>query len=151
MDRIRITKKFIKKTFNNTSKGLKFKTFGSSMWPLIETGDEIEVIYKDISRLNKGDIIVIENNGKYISHRIIQTQPIFKIKGDNTQKCDRLKINENNYMGTVISIHKKRFNLTLNSKHLRIYYFIFKIFGKNIKYANILRNFILKRKNGKNN
>jgi hypothetical protein len=145
LDRISIKKKVIKAFYNKTTEGLIFKTFGSSMWPLIETDDELEVVYEKLENLKKGDIILINSNNKFIAHRIISLNPIIT-KGDNSKEADSFKINNDTYLGIVISIKKTRFNIKLRQNILKKYYYCFKIFGSNIKYLDFLRKQWIKRK-----
>jgi len=138
--------KIIKEFYNETNTGLLFQTSGTSMWPLIETNDRIEIIYRDLNKLKIGDIILTNSNNELIAHRIKSIKPQIITKGDNSLKDDIFIVNENTYLGVLISIEKTRFKLKLKKKILKKYYQVFKILGYNIKYLDFLRKLWLKGK-----
>lgn len=74
-----------------------------SMEPAIKTGSVVFVNEKaDYNELEPGDIIVFENGGTKVTHRILSIQADgIETKGDNNNTTDGITTTKNNFTGKV--------------------------------------------------
>lgn len=82
-----------------------------SMNPVYYRGDAIIYQKVEVNNIKKNDILVFENNGSVITHRVINIiyedgKIYFQTKGDNNEKKDDLLINETSVLGIVKYIVK---------------------------------------------
>lgn len=89
-----------------------FNIVSESMEPTFNVNDLVVVKKVDTSELNDGDIITFENDGKVISHRILQISKNrngvkIQTKGDNNEVQDPYELTAEQVYGKVIfSIEK---------------------------------------------
>lgn len=84
-----------------------FNIVSESMEPILDKNDLVFVKKCDASQLKKGDIITFKQDGRVISHRIIDIKRQsgiikFETKGDNNEIADPDKISEEQIYGKVV-------------------------------------------------
>lgn len=89
-----------------------FNIVSESMQPELDVNDVVVVQKCDVSQLRKGDIITFKQDGKIISHRILNITKEkgtirFETKGDNNQIPDSGKIEAGQIYGKVLFKIKK--------------------------------------------
>ena len=89
-----------------------FNIVSESMEPILDKNDLVFVKKCDVSELKEGDIITFEQDGRIISHRIIdiinRNEIIkFETKGDNNDIADPDKVSEEQIYGKVLYRVKK--------------------------------------------
>jgi signal peptidase I len=101
---------------------IRVKARGSSMVPLIHTGDVLFVEPVKLEQLKVGDIIVFDNNSvSYVAHRIIKkNDSTVTTKGDNQFHFDRPIPNEH-VRGKITQIENKQKQLKLDRWPCRVY------------------------------
>jgi len=89
-----------------------FNIVSESMEPTLDKNDVVFVKKCNVSKLKKGDIITFEQDGRVISHRIIDIIKQngilkFETKGDNNKIADPDKVSEEQVYGKVLCRVKK--------------------------------------------
>ena len=89
---------------------VRVKLGGSSMFPLLRPGDVAKIKLVPLSELNVGQVIVFENSGKWIAHRLVSIggkggQIQLLAQGDSVRKADP-SILENHYLGLIESFSR---------------------------------------------
>lgn len=92
---------------------LCFKALGSSMLPLIRSGDLVTIVPFNLDELSIGDIVFFEKEGNFYLHRFLKRNNKNEIitKGDNLPNFDA-PVNSENILGKLTSI--KRGNQVIN-------------------------------------
>ena len=86
---------------------VRFKLGGNSMFPFLKNGDVAVVGQLPINQIKRGQIVVFEQQDRWIAHRVvkIEVQPNGKLqfvtRGDSARRSD-LPFNENGYLGAVL-------------------------------------------------
>lgn len=84
-------------------KTFSIKSFGNSMWPLLQDGDIVNVQKKNFSNITINDIICLKSGKKVYTHRVVYKSIKHVItKGDNNATIDK-RVFQRNYLGTVTS------------------------------------------------
>lgn len=69
----------------------RFKALGHSMYPTIRNGEMIHVAPLGRHQLRRGDIVLVQQNGKIRAHRIIQIKGEWLItRGDSSPQADNM-------------------------------------------------------------
>lgn len=104
--------------------GLRFRAYGSSMYPTIRNDELITVVPTEPHEIKQGDIILYRTQfGSFMAHRVISMSQSaggmrFITRGDAATDCDR-PVGAGQVLGKVISVERKgtQRNLTgLNSR-----------------------------------
>lgn len=120
-------------------KNLKYiKTFGSSMLPLLQDGDIVYFHKISLSSIKTFDIVLVNKNKKYVTHRVIyKTQKYLITKGDSNNYSDG-KILPQQIVGIVYQIRRRKqifpvetLSLMQNGSYLQEIEKITKLFHKN--------------------
>ncbi len=89
----------------NKSGTVTIRSNGWSMFPAILKGDLLTIIPK--TRPEVGDLVVFEQNGQWICHRLIRIEKdVYRTRGDNTTRPDT-PIKEDNVLGIVSEILRR--------------------------------------------
>ena len=88
----------------------RFRALGSSMSPIIRSGDLVTIVQFEASDLALGDVILFRNNGKFFLHRIIKKYFInnstkFITKGDFLTTSDPC-IESEQILGKLITLER---------------------------------------------
>lgn len=83
-----------------------FNIVSESMEPTFKVNDLVVVKKVSVFDLQKGDIITFENEGRIISHRILEIKEnkgevVFQTKGDNNEIPDPYELNTQQILGKV--------------------------------------------------
>jgi len=98
-----------------SGKALRIQVTGSSMRPLIHSGDRVSIRRVPISTLHRGDIVwFINTDGKVMAHRILSKQTrtgkvYFHTKGDAQMEYDPWAPAEK-ILGKIYQVEKNRAN-----------------------------------------
>ncbi|MFC2061728.1 S26 family signal peptidase [Elusimicrobiota bacterium] len=89
---------------------VKFTVLSGSMKYLLQPGDVISV--KRGKKISKNDIVVINDNNKFITHRIVQKRRnrsgyFYRLRGDFNLKSDDVLYREKDIFGSVCQIRRK--------------------------------------------
>ena len=107
---------------------------GSSMKPLILTGDRVRIKKTNYLKLKLNDILVIYLKNKIVAHRLIYKTPNFYItKGDNNIKSDG-KIFSKQLIGRVHQLNRKHNKIELDN----LYFFQSSVYFQEIVKINKL-------------
>jgi signal peptidase I len=94
----------------------KVKTFGSSMYPLLRSGDIVYYEKISFSEIEQNDILVIKKQDSYITHRVVyRTKSLVITKGDSNPSPDE-PAESKDIIGKVYKI--KRGHEMLELEHL---------------------------------
>lgn len=94
--------------------GLRFQALGSSMLPLIRSGNVIQVEPVDVTSLRPGDIIFYRSFGNsQKAHRLISKQPVrgrmmFFTKGDSFPRRAVEQVEPEQVLGRVVAVEWRR-------------------------------------------
>jgi hypothetical protein len=94
-----------------------FEATGYSMWPFLVPGDKIIAKIIAIDNLKSGDIILHNEEGQVICHRLIKKTKIddkysLYVRGDNS--CSIERIPQKDYCGKVIGVLRKNRMISLS-------------------------------------
>ncbi len=115
---------------------IKIKSSGKSMFPLIFSGDTIEVdTYFNFTNITVGDIVVFSLAGKLVAHRVVKKMIskstfCFKTKGDYNSFVDYDLLTINNYIGKAIQVVNIQNNYKLQSQRFRLFNFLFLFYSR---------------------
>jgi len=85
---------------------IQFRVVSNSMAPIIEVGDSVLVNISEFDAIKRGDIIVIQREDDFLTHRAIKLKDGgWLTKGDNSVFFDPLSKAEN-IIGYVVSVEK---------------------------------------------
>ena len=101
------------------SNKLRFRALGSSMFPIIRSGDLVTIKPFETTNLVLGDIILFKNNDKFFLHRIIKkinsnNSLIFITKGDFLSSSDPY-IDSEQVLGKLITLERDKRVINFNS------------------------------------
>ncbi len=103
----------------------KIRTFGDSMHPLMKDQDIVHYRPIAFKEIRTGDVIVVQKNNIFITHRVIYKKSTSLItKGDSNPKPDELSY-EKDIVGKVYMIERKRKKVKIEELYLMqstIYY-----------------------------
>lgn len=96
----------------------KIKTFGHSMEPLLHDGDVVNIKKIDFPRLKINDIVSINKNYRFFTHRVVfKNQKYIITKGDNNNLYDG-KIYSKNVIGIVNKVQRNTQIIDIESLYL---------------------------------
>lgn len=104
------------------------KSYGRSMTPLINPGDNLFIKKVKKEDISIGDIVVFYNEKKCISHRVLyKKENALLVKGDNVPFADKL-INPSEILGKIAKIEGKYGVIYLEGRVSRLIqcYFLFR-------------------------
>jgi len=94
------------------------KTFGDSMFPLLQDGDVVELRKADFKNLKTNDIICFRQKNHLVTHRIIYKADLYVIaKGDNNPVSDG-KITAERILGKVYAVKRGSQTFTVDDLYL---------------------------------
>lgn len=96
----------------------EMKICGNSMFPLIQDGDLVRITH-DCTNIKRGDIIVFQQKGKLIIHRVVSfgsgnIDPTFITKGDNSIHLDP-PVDAEDVVGLVIAVQRNEWQVYPNT------------------------------------
>lgn len=98
-----------------------YTTMGQSMWPLIRKSPDTILVEKLKNEIQKYDVILFKNDGKYILHRVIGKDDAGYItRGDSMKRCER-GIKDENIIGLLTGYTRKGKNVPIESAGYRLY------------------------------
>lgn len=102
-----------------TGKSVNFTLGGTSMFPYLREGDVATVIKIPVHSLKMGHVVVFEQNGKWIAHRLVAihetgTNLVLQSQGDSIIRPDR-PIEKDNYLGVLTACSRNGVPQQLNS------------------------------------
>ncbi|MBV7333620.1 signal peptidase I [Chloroflexi bacterium TSY] len=91
---------------------------GGSMLPIIQEGDRVQITH-DCTNIKRGDIIVFQQKGKLVIHRVVSiisgtTESTFVTKGDNVARFDP-PVNGNVILGRVLALQRGEQHIALET------------------------------------
>ncbi len=111
----------MEKVFKNIIKSNKFllKTTGTSMLPILQSGDIVEYKKTTLGKCRLNDIILVKKNGRMFTHRVIyKNQNYLLTRGDNNYNSDG-KIHPSQVIGKVNKLKRNR--LLINPQDVNLY------------------------------
>jgi len=85
---------------------IRLRVSGSSMAPLIEQGDVVLVRHVNFGDLRRGDLILVEQGGAFLTHRLVAADAHgVRTKGDNASHAD-LPVVPQDVLGRVVGVEK---------------------------------------------
>ena len=109
----------------STGGGVRIRTRGLSMYPLIRHGDLIEVEPADASAVRMGDVILSrDGHDRLVAHRVVKVHGkghggTLVTKGDWTFRPDAL-VEPGQVLGRIVAIERAGRRITLNSGGQRL-------------------------------
>ena len=111
------------------NKGFNIKTFGDSMFPLLQDGDIVLIKKVKFLKIKVNDIVCFKRKNHLVTHRVVYKTTKYTItKGDNNPFSDG-KIRPDKILGRVASIKRDGQNLNIED----IYLFQSSIYFEEIK------------------
>ena len=99
---------------------LVYKTRGVSMEPMLRQNRDIVVINVPSSRLRKYDVALYRRGGRYVLHRVIQTdENEYLIRGDNTYTLETVP--NSAVIGVLTAFRRKGKQHKVTEKGYRLY------------------------------
>ncbi len=77
---------------------------GTSMLPTLRPGDEV-VVDLETRKFRCGDLIVVRSGETLIAHRVIETSPHLRTRGDNAPEADP-PVHLERVMGSVVELRR---------------------------------------------
>lgn len=104
---------------------VRFRLDGVSMFPFLRAGDVAQVMKTPFNELKPGEIIVFEQEGRWLAHRLVKIVFTNKVRsiiaqGDSVLRPDKL-IGEGNYLGTLKTVERNGRVRSLESSYSRFY------------------------------
>jgi signal peptidase len=98
---------------------------GTSMFPFLRKGDVLTIDPAPMETIKRGDIVVFENEDKWIAHRVIKirnnTEGLeFLLRGDTCMAFDPI-VNKGNYIGIVRVFTRKNSKKNMNDSSLHFW------------------------------
>jgi len=85
---------------------IRLRVSGDSMAPLIEPGDVVLVRHVNPEDLRRGDLILVEQGGAFLTHRLVAADAhLVRTKGDNASHADPPVLPQD-VLGRVIGVEK---------------------------------------------
>jgi len=85
---------------------LRLRVSGESMAPFLRSGDFVVVRAMDASRLRRGDLVVVQREGQWVTHRLIGTSCRgWRLRGDNLDLADP-PVDEAEIAGRVVAVEQ---------------------------------------------
>ncbi|MEO8168221.1 MAG: S24/S26 family peptidase [bacterium] len=93
--------------WTETGKESTFTVAGRSMWPLIESGDKVQISHSRTG-IKPGMIVAFRQNDRIVVHRVLRVYPAGKdatliCRGDHNRHLDR-RVRASQVVGKIISI-----------------------------------------------
>ena len=129
----------LSKSILEEGKKVKITVNGTSMYPLLKDGDQVEIEKTPLEALKIGDIVVFENLNRWLAHRLIKIKKndgrfTLITKGDSCIKFDAA-IAEEAYIGKVTAFYRADNKYGISEKSIQI-------FQKRIIRSNGLMNYL---------
>ena len=83
---------------------------GSSMNPLLKSGDRLDTVPYDRQKIRRGDVVVFISpaDGSKVVHRVVSVDSkAIKTRGDNCNRIDPWVLSPDQILGRVISVHRR--------------------------------------------
>lgn len=101
-----------------SNKGFRIKTFGDSMFPLLQDGDIVSIKKVKFKHISVNDIICFKRSRNLITHRVIYKTPRYIItKGDSNTSSDG-KIKKSQIIGKVNKVRRNRTIIDIDNYYL---------------------------------
>ena len=95
---------------------LRLKVSGSSMAPLLQAGDVVQLEAVQPERLALGDLVVVRRQRDFVTHRLVSKFPQnWATKGDNCAYLDP-HFEVSALVGRVVAIERRGFRIDLDSQ-----------------------------------
>lgn len=107
----------------DTGGTVTFTPHGTSMFPMLRSGEDVVVLKKTDGRLNRQDVALYRRkNGDFVLHRVIgfERNGNYIFCGDNQFNKER-GITDSDIIGVVVAFYRKGKHYTNNSLSYRIY------------------------------
>ena len=86
--------------------GARFRVEGDSMYPVIHSGDYVQVVPCPVSELRRGDVILASTGRGLTAHRIVRIEPERVVtRGDNSLRADPA-IDKAQILGRVVEVEQ---------------------------------------------
>jgi signal peptidase I len=112
------------------------KVISNSMFPLIKKGDWVFVKPTPAEKLNPGDILIFQNQRRFVVHRIVKkTNNHLITKGDWTKTLDS-PISTENVIGKVIAIRRGKIKMPITHPIFISYSFVVNLYNQIYLWSN---------------
>ncbi len=117
-DIVSVSAQILRKTFA-TATTIEVKAGGFSMFPTIREGSVLIVQQTKSSDISKGDIVLREEAGRVIAHRVVSTKKGIVSRGDNCRNPDVVTSPEN-IIGKITAVKRNKKEKSTNKFSFRI-------------------------------
>lgn len=102
---------------------VRVPTFGTSMYPLLRSGDFIHIQPAGPAIIGAGDVVVYERGSRMVAHRVVKLweengQLHLQTKGDAFHKCDP-PVAVSQLMGKVVLIERGKQRIKIETRSQR--------------------------------